>query len=212
MDGILISAFAPMSAIIVAIITSYVTLKIKHKEVKEENKTMRIELECINILFNHEFLAVLNEHVNNIFEQTKVNRFLILFAVNGKTSFRYVTCCFEKVGSGAVQGSIFRYNRFEIDDHYKNMLKQVELQGSVQYEVKTMPNSMLKSIYESRDEKVTYSCIKFLKRINVNEDNDIVLYSSLATTNSEDYTNEESIVIKRNFDLIKSEARKLTYG
>jgi hypothetical protein len=211
MEGVIVSLAAPVSAVLTALIAAYVALKRKHSNVKQENKILTIELNSINILFNHNLLAIIDEHVTNIFDETKVNRFLILFAVNGKTHFNFVTVCMERTNTGAMSGSIFRYNRLEIDDHYKSMLKQVELQGNVHLEVSTMPPSILKSIYESRDEKVTFSCVKFLKRINVDENNDIVLYSSIATTNNEDFTSEEQLIIKRNFDVIKNEARNISY-
>lgn len=211
MNQIIVQLAAPISAVLVAIVTAYTSLKKKHSNVKQENKVLKIELNSINILFAHNILSVIDEHVANIFAETKVNRFLILFAVNGKSHFNFVTVCLEKTNTGAVSGSIFRYNRLEIDDHYKSMLKQVELQGNIHLEVSKMPESILKSIYESRDEKVTFSCVKFLKRINVDDLNDIVLYSSIATTKDEDFTTEESLIIKRNFDVIKNEARNITY-
>lgn len=211
MEGFIVGLAAPISAVIVAVIASYTTLQNKHNKVKQENKVLKIELNSINILFSHKLITIINEHINNIFEETKVNRFLILFAVNGKSHFNYVTCCYEKTNTGSTTGSIFRYNRFEIDDHYKAMLKQIELQGNVYFEVANMPPSILKEIYQSRDEKVTFSCIKFLRRVNIDELNDIILYSSIATTNNEDFTSEEALIIKRNFDIIKNEARNITY-
>jgi len=211
MSDIIVSLAAPVSAVLTALIAAYVTLKKKHSNVKQENKMLKIELNSINILFNHSLITIINEHVGNIFSETKANRFLILFAVNGKTHFNYVTVALEHVKDVSMSGSIFRYNRLEIDDHYKAMLKMIETNGGVNYKVSDMPQSILRSIYESRDEKVTYSCVRFLKRIMVDEMNDIVLYSSIATTEKQDFTQEEQLIIKRNFDVIKNEARTITY-
>jgi hypothetical protein len=70
---------------------------------------------------------------------------------------------------------------------------------------------MLKTIYQSREEEIKYSTVKFLKRIEVDKNNDIIVYSSIATSHDEDLTNEEHLIIKYNFDAIKAEAKHLTY-
>ena len=104
MESYIVGLAAPVSAVLIAIITAYTTLKNKHTKVKQENKVLKIELNSINILFNHNLITIINEHVANIFNETKANRFLILFAVNGKTHFNYVTVALEHVRDGAMSG------------------------------------------------------------------------------------------------------------
>jgi hypothetical protein len=211
MESVIVQLAAPISAVLVAIIAAYATLKKKHSNVKQENKVLKIELSCINILFNHEFLKILNSKVENIFAETKIDRFLILFAVNGKDVVKYATVCYERNKATNHVGAIYRYIRLEVDTHYQNLLKQVEAIGTVHLVVKEMPTCMLKTIYQSREEEIKYSTVKFLKRIEVDQHNDIIVYSSIATSHDEDLTNEEHLIIKYNFDAIKSEAKHLSY-
>lgn len=211
MEQLIVGLGTPISAIVVAIIVAYTSLKKRHTIVKQENKVLRIELSCVNILFNHEFLKALNKHVESIFQETRIDRFLILFAVNGKDTVKYATVCYEKNKSSNHLGAIYRYIRLEVDTHYQNLLKQVEAMGSVHLIVKEMPKCMLKTIYQSREEEIKFSTVKFIKRIEVDDLNDIIVYSSMATAHNEDLTDEEHLILKYNFDAIKSESKHLTF-
>lgn len=214
-EGVWVAIIGGLSGIAIAVITAgvtaYVKLQGRHNTTANENKILKIELSCVSILFDHTLINTLNSHIINIFENTKVNRFLILFAVNGKDTVRYVTVCYEQTKMGGSAGAIYRYVRLKIDEHYQRMLKDVERDEVIHLDVKRMQPSILKTIYESKVEKVHYSTVCFLKRIKADENNDIILYTSIATTEDCEFTDDEKMIIKTNVDAIRHEARNVTF-
>lgn len=216
-NTIVITVVTSVAAIVTAIVSGIFSLKQKKietelKETKKEVTKMKIELSCINILFNHDFLQVLSEKVDEIFENTHAERFLILFAVNGKERFNYVTVCYERTKTHSGSGAIYRYVRFEIDDHYRDLLHDSERHNAVVLNVEEMPNSYLKSIYQTRVESIRHAVIKFLKRMTVDTDNDLVIYSSIATTLDRPFNDNELTIIKTAFDVLRATAKNVTFS
>lgn len=212
-EAITIALISAVAGIAVTIVAGYLNLVAKNKEATKINKRLQIELSCVNILFNHEFLKTLNTKVDEIFDNTRVDRFLILFAVNGKTSFNYATVCYEKTKKNSIsRGAIYRYVRIEVDKNYKVMLQETEQNGMLLLEVNKMPECLLKDIYKSHFEHVNYSMVKFLKRITVDAENDIVIYSTAATTAVDIFTADEQVIIKSAYDTIRHAAHSVSYS
>lgn len=211
-----ISLITSGATVIVAIVAGYFALRTKRaeqatKDARKEKEKLKAELSCINILFQHDFIILLNKQVENLFRETKAERFLLLFAVNGKTDFNFVSVCYEKMKNERSRGAVYRYVRLGIDEHYRQMLKDVERENAIYLKVQEMPNSLLKSIYQSLIENVRYSVIKFIKRLNADDENDIVIYSSLATCQDEDFTDNERVIIKAIYDVIRSHANSIEF-
>lgn len=211
-----IALISSAATVIVSVVAGYFALRTKKAEQKtkviiKEKEKLKTELSCINILFQHDFIALLNRQVSNLFRETKAERFLLLFAVNGKTDFNFVSVCYEKMKNEKSAGAVYRYVRLGIDDHYRQVLKAVEREAAIYLNVKEMPDSLLKSIYESLIENVKYSVIKFIKRLSADDDNDIVIYSSLATCDDNDFDENERVVIKRIYDIIRYHANSIEF-
>ena len=202
---------------ITAFVTGWYAIKVKKLELKNETSQKQVsrlkaELTCINVLFEYKLIALLNTTVEHIFQETKAERFIILFAINGKTDFNFVSVCYEKTKSDKGSGAMYRYVRVAIDDHYRQMLKYVEKDKQVYLDVEHMPDCLLKNIYQSIVEGVTYSGIHFIARHNIDQDNDSLVYCSIATTNNEDFTRGEKTSIKVAMDNLRSHASQINFS
>lgn len=213
---ITIALISSITAIIVALIAGYANLKKKHDTLKTENEELSqdkdkliSELSAISILFNHKFLTILEENVSELFDSTKMTRFLILFAVNGKESFRFITACYERNKLPDAKNVIRKYVRMKLDDNYKNTLRNLEKEGELSVNIDDLPNSLLKDMYEYHSLDVHYSMLHFIKRIPINEDNDLLLYASTSTTSKEDFDKFEKFAIRNAVNIIRNEGRNL---
>lgn len=182
----------------------------ERNKIQKQNKRLTASLSCLEIMYDAQFVSFINEKVDYLFQYTKAERFIILFAVNGKDSFNFVSVCYEKTKTEKTRGSIYRYVRLRVDDAYRSMLKQVERDYSVFIDVAKMQPSLLKDIYESSVEGIKYSSVHFIKRLHADEDNDVVVYSSLATTESPNYSVSEQTIIKGVYDQIRDHAKNIT--
>lgn len=215
-EGVLISIISFIGVSITALITAYYTIKVKRLELSNTISTkqvakLRAELTCINVLFEYNLIALINRTVDDIFKNTKAERFIILFALNGKTDFNFVSVCYEKTKSSKTSGAIYRYVRVQIDDHYRQMLKYVEKDHQVYIDVANMQECLLKNIYQSIAEGVTFSGVHFINRSPLDEDNDTLVYCSMATTDPEDFTKQERSVMKLAMDNIRSHAKEIDF-
>ncbi len=130
---------------------------------------------------------------------SKVDRFLVFIAINGKTELSNVTCIFQKYkGDKAELDAIAVYKGLKVDDHYVKLLKKTELEGTVSVNLEELEPSLIKDIYEG--EGVKYSRWKFIGRINIDEKNDVIAYCSASTFSNEDYTNQDLLAIKLHFE------------
>lgn len=134
------------------------------------------------IFFTVNTFQEIEHDVYEVFNRTPATRFLILTAVNGHKPYRHVSAIYEQVhGDKALVsvGATGRYVDLEVDDHYQNMLKNIE---QIKYQVfftNTMPDSILKDIYIN--EQVVSSYVFLLGRYKIDENNDRILYCSIAT-------------------------------
>jgi hypothetical protein len=200
-----------------ALITGWYATKVKKLELRNEQaqkqvSKLKAELTCINVLFEYKLIALLNSTVNHIFKETKAERFIILFAINGKTDFNFVSVCYEKTKTDKGSGAMYRYVRVAIDDDYRQMLKHVEKDKQVYLDVENMPDCLLKNIYQSIVEGVTFSGIHFIARHNIDQDNDSLVYCSIATTNNEDFTRSEKTSIKVAMDNLRGHASQMNFS
>lgn len=156
----------------------------------------------------------LNAIAIKLLHRTRADRFLILTALNGQKDFRVASAIFEhheknrdtRVSIGAVG----RYVGFEFDHHYREMLKTIEREGSIFYEVANMPECDLKHIYET--ESVTASQIVFLSRLPIDERNDRIFYMSIATHHQGGFNRSERALIKAYQSALKTVIGEIMVG
>ena len=137
--------------------------------------------------------------MDRIFQETKADRFLILIAKNGITDFRIVNVVFEQHKNKQFRiNAIARYRNVQIDDEYKAMLKEAEFRGYVELDTSKMKPSLLRDFYAL--EGVTHSKIRHLARKPIDEGNDFLIFSSLATHEIDKFTELELAFIKTQYE------------
>lgn len=208
---VIVAIISALALIITGVIAYKKDIRIKKIEI--ENKEMKSQLTSgddiltesnikITILDKLANFAIFNQiktSADRMFKETKADQFLILFALNGKRDFRTVSVVFEQHQHPKwAVNSIIRYRDVQIDDDYRRLLKNVEAFGEVDVDISTMPNQLLKDFYLI--EHVKHAKIKFLHRKSLDESNDMVMFSSIATHENEAFNNLESAIIKTEFE------------
>jgi hypothetical protein len=200
-----------MAAIVAGLfssITALITILIeKNKKivdlVKNEGHFNKIQSTFNDVFFSSRFLTLTQKKIKEIFKKTRAERFLILYAINGKTSFNTVTVCYEMGFDNKIVWASEMYDKFEIDNPYRSMLKRVEFDHSIILDVAKMEECFLKTVYQSQDEQICHSIICFISRIKINENDDLLIYMSIATKSIDCFEKNELITIKRNCDQIR---------
>ena len=231
---------AELVALIVTIITSiggifkYFDEKKKSKKEQEkwilEKEHLKLENEIL-LLSKEELRCIKEEHVeklnfyddiiklvivnsiqdsiNEIFAKTTADRVLILTARNGKNLFRHADAIidFYKYQQDRID-AVRIYTNVELDDPYVNMLKDTEYYGFVDLETARMNIQILKHFYET--EKVKHSRVLPIARLPIDENNDFLIYMSIAKHDGEVFTeNEKTIFNLYNNSGIKPNIQKL---
>jgi hypothetical protein len=159
---------------------------ILESQVKDLSHTLVTSLDC---------LRDVDHSIGNLFTGTNADRFLLFSANNGKHRLRYVNCVSEKhkeENGNAVYlmslGATVKYRGIEIDDQYHDMLTMAEKKGYVNIKTKYLPNCNIKKFYI--EEGVTEGFIFFVSRIKLDQDNDKIIFFSLATHKKDGFTDE----------------------
>lgn len=201
---IFVSIIGAIATITVSILLYRKDIKIKKMEIettreRETAKHQSIKINALDKLLDFTSFNLIRNSVDRIFEHTKADRFMILIAVNGKTDFNVVSVIFEQHKTAKWRvNAIIRYRDVNIDDAYRQLLKDVEYSGSVLLKVDEMKPQLLKDFYVV--EKVKHSLIKFLHREHIDDENDVVIYSSVSTHLSAPFTKIEKAIIKTEYE------------
>lgn len=215
LDTIIITLLTVIGGLVTLLVKQVGDRKLKekeweHEQTKREAKKLKIELSLLDLWFKSDFNELLHEKVAEIFDRTKANRFLLLFAINGKEDFNSATVVYERTRDTRSEGAMGRYIRLPIDNYYRNMLKQVERYRYVDIHTEDLPKeSILYRIYSSPEEKVTHSRIKFIKRMTIDENNDLLLYASVGTHENESFTPEEEHEMHLAVNVIRQKASNI---
>lgn len=210
LNTIIVALISGISLLLVAYLNKYHERKLREKEwerdqAKKEAIKAKIELSALTLFFSYDLYEYIDEQVSDIFNTTKASRFLIMFAINGKDDFKTVTVAYEHTKDTKSEGAIRRYIRVPIDSYYKTILKETEKLGAIDVITKDLPsNSLLYNIYMSREEQVTSTRKEFIKRLHIDEENDLILYASIGTHEEELFTLAEKYKIDLAINNIKS--------
>lgn len=174
-------------------------LDIELAKQKIESEHSIIKYDIITNLLKFSQYQKIYDAVIKMMENSKVDRFLVFIAVNGKTELSNVTCIFQKYkGDKAELDAIAVYRGLKVDDHYIKLLKKTELEGTITVNLGDLETSLIKDIYEG--EGVKYSRWKFICRVNIDEKNDVIAYCSASTFSNEDYNSQDLLAIKLHFE------------
>ncbi len=175
---------------------------------KREKRALEKEVDFLKLDFKIEVSAwnSLNTMVAKMFQKTAADRFLILISSNGKEAMFAASVIYEQHKSGAETmlsiGAIKKYVRFEYDSVYKDLLRSSEYYSPVNIEVAKLPDCDIKRIYDT--EKVKHSSWFFHKRLSLNDSNDLIFYSSVATHQKASYSVADEIQIKTTMSRVKA--------
>ncbi len=169
------------------------------KRIDEYEERLDIARDVFINLSNFEAFNRLKHTVDEIFQKTKADRFLLLVAVNKKTDFNDVSVVFEQHEDVyGTLNAVARYSHISIDSKYRGMLKRAEADGSALVAVDQMEPCLLKNIYQLAE--VKHSLVTFLSRVYIDKDNDAVVYCSTATHHEDPYTDLELTEIRLHLD------------
>lgn len=217
LSGIITALIGALGVIIVATINGWYQkrsklLEFERDEAKRKEKKAKIELDLLTLFFPYDFYDYLDDQVEEVFKKTKATRFLVLFAINGKENFNNVTVVYEHTKDKRSKGAIRRYVRLPIDNHYRQVLKLAEVNKSLDLHTEELPkDSLIYQIYSSKEEQVVHSKLKFIQRIHLDDDNDLLLYATIATHDSIPFSDEELYEIKIAVNGIRSKANSIKF-
>ena len=203
----ILKIIAPIVIAFIGIIVPAANLYFENKKLKKENKNLKQEVEDISqpIEMDLKFFNSIKDIVENIFQITKADRFLILTATNGTKEMKFATAVYEQHNKNEKIslsiGATSKYVRFEFDSEYKRMLKEAENVGPINLNVEKMQPCDLKIIYEA--EQIKHSKVFFLVRMKIDDINDRVFYCSVATKSEHEYTKVERLLIRTQIDKMK---------
>lgn len=208
---IIVSIISAIAIITASIIAYRKDVRLKVMEI--ENRQMKtqisdkddilteanIKVNILDKLANFGVFQEIKASVDRIFENTKADRFLIIFALNGTRDFRTVSVVFEQHQHPRFEiNAIVRYRDVQIDNGFRKLLRNAEDQGEVVLDTSTMPNQLLKDFYTI--EQITHCKFKFIMRKHMDAKNDMVMFSSIATHEPDPFDNLESAIIKTEFE------------
>lgn len=174
-------------------------LQKKLEKSKAEKNESQLRSEVVERLLDITLLSNIRSAVNTMFEETRAERFLILIAINGKIDFNMVSVIFEQHKSNNHINAIARYRNIQIDDYYRQMLKKAERTGVVEFEVDKMPDEALLTQFY-KHEGVKNSKVRHLLRQSIDGENDVVIFSSVATFDDEPFTLQEKSLFLALYD------------
>lgn len=145
----------------------------------------------VNTMIDIRKISLLQDVVFDMLAETRATRFILFSGTNGKADVKKISAIFEIRSNGqkiVAIGSVNTFVKLPTDMQYRAMLHESETSPDnyVKLRVSEMPPCMLKNIYTR--EAVTESQVHFLKRDPIDSENDLVLYSSIATKDPRGYT------------------------
>lgn len=203
--GFVLTAMATVTASLIA-----ARALLKSKKLEQKQKAIEKNLRAIDLIIDFSVFNTIIREVDKLYENSKADKFLSLYATNGQDAFRFVTAVYEQHrGNEATMsvGATSKYVQLEVDNSYKTMLYEIEHIGIVYFDVDSMELSDLKSIYLS--EKVTHAAVMFLQRIKLDDANDVLIYCSIGTHEDEGWTLQDRLEIKKCHGILRQATEKL---
>jgi len=175
------------------------TKKKEAKEAERKSTEQNMKLGALHRLLDFTSFNEIRTSVDRIFLKTKADRFMILFAMNGTHDFRVISVIFEQHKNPEwTVNAIIRYRDVEIDQRFKNILHETESIGEIDYDVSEMHPQLLKNFWVI--EGVKHAKVRFLHRHHIDKENDVVIYSTIATHSDEPFDSLENTIIKTEYE------------
>lgn len=215
--SIIVAIISSTALIIVAVIAFIREMRLKKFELVSKvqsriNKDVKLKSDILEKLIDFSTFNAIRDSVDRIFSKTKASKFYIFMALNGKTDFNIISLVFEQNDTTKYRvNAIIRFKQIGIDSEFRHLIKETELNGPILLDVDTMDPQLLKDIYLSSD--VTHSMVRHLYRGKIDDDNDVVIFSTLSTQKPNTYTEKELAIVNAEYEgtIVQSIKEYLTF-
>ena len=144
-----------LGAIVCAVVSGYFGLRMKKAEMQLKHAEFQIKTEREALSFEDYFAEAgrLFMDIEVLCRETEIDRVLLLVAWNGRMAPRWTTAIWQyRTGEQIPQS----YVHTELDADYVERLKEIRITScGKDWKVEEMPNSLIKSIYESEGVKAS---------------------------------------------------------
>jgi hypothetical protein len=209
MESIISTALNVMGILLLPVVSYVIWMRQEQYKLKQQNRKSikqlrkkKAELKDVKIrnMVLDEVISIssashITNAVNKIFNKTSADRFLLLFAINGKHHFNVISVFFEQHKTGDMEvNAVTRYRDVKIDDAYRDMLKDMESNGGILLETETMKPCLLKDFYTL--EGIYHAFVTHILRHEIDKENDVVIYSSFSNHIDKKFTKRELTLAK----------------
>jgi hypothetical protein len=159
----------------------------KENEFLKEN-LFSTKLVALKELFDITLFRKLETSYKELFEKTKIDRFTVMFMMNGKVNFNYMSVLYDIHKSNPNVGDVPLYIKLKIDDQYRKMISN--LTPTEAYWSDSASNIGKMSDYLELEKINSIGWFK-VKRIALDDYNDLLAYLSLSSEDKEPLTRIE---------------------
>jgi len=175
-------------------VIGYLTVKLKLKEKrltqeKAENNFLKENIFTTKIgmlkeLFDFALFQELDALYSQLWAENPIDRITIMFQMNGKVDFQYMTVVFDKSQIHEHVGQNSTYQRLKIDPKYYDLIASLPLSSGVW---KKAPFTDVGSIETDLEvENIKNICWFKIRRIALDEYNDLLVYCSCSSERTSD--------------------------
>jgi len=165
-----------------------VVARSKHKQLKAkktENELLKsniyqAKIHLIKELYDLQHFSIIERWIKEIFADTQADRFTVMFLMNGKVDFNYLTVLYDQDNKEETEiGGISPYSRIPIGPEYRKTMKVLEIDGFL---FKKGPDFGLGTVNEWMElEEIKSGCWAFVDRLALDQYNDVIVYISVTS-------------------------------
>jgi hypothetical protein len=193
----LVEIIGGLGSLALGIIARQKHSKLKKKSKENEllkNNIYQTKIQRVKELYDIQHFSVISLHIKELFRETPADRFTIMFIINGKVDFNFLTVLYDQAEDlDSDVGGISPYSRFLIDAEFRHSIHQLETDG---YLFKKKPNWGMGRVGDYMDleglQSIWYS---YVSRVAMDQFNDVVVFCS-ASSNQTVFTRHEQNKIR----------------
>ena len=153
----------------------------RQKEVvdKLKDNIYQAKIRQVKEVYDLQRFSNFQQIVHKMFAGTPIDRFAIMFVMNGKVDFNFLTVLFDESMLNPEIGDISPYTRFPIDDAYRSMLRSCERNGFVWRDGPDFGVGVIDDYLVL--EKIKCIGWGFVQRVRLDEFNDLLVFASVSS-------------------------------
>lgn len=198
-SGDVLDNIVKFAGVIGSIVLAYVNNQksAKIKEVQNINDRLKdniyqAKIQKVKELYDIQHFSLMRRTIQQLFSSTPIDRFSIMFVMNGKIDFNFMTVIYDQSSIDPELGGVSPYARFPIDHEYRRMLKEME---STKFVWRAYPEFRVGRMDDFLEmEKIKSICWGYVTRIALDEFNDLVVYLAASSGQQEINRVDKNIV------------------